>query len=135
MKIYQFYSEWNDKHNPKASSRIRFDYNQPIPEKYRSHILDIVIVSKKSLLPKDIAQRRVIQIWYSIIHDKWRINFYPDEAFNSIADDKYKNTFKEIKDLPNYVPNDIFKLLIEMSFEPYYERKKELLEKYNATIR
>ncbi len=135
MKIYQFYSDYNDSWNSDIHQDIRWKVstsNAPMPEKYRSPELDLWITDFGPM-PEYITQFKAIQIWYSKKSNQWKIEFYgtddPDKI--RLVKEKYLDTFKQINKWPDFVPQDVLYFLIKIHFVDYDEYRK-LNEQYNV---
>jgi len=136
MKIYQFYSDYNDEHDYKRIPKdILFDVQMsslPIPEKYRSKELDLFITDFGPM-PNDLPQFKSFQVWYSKKTNLWKTDFYWSDNINELKliKEKYLDTFKQIEEWPSFVPQDPLRFLVQLHFV-YYDDYITLREQYNT---
>lgn len=137
MKIYQFYSDFNDQYNKNIPKEIRDDVHyddKPIPQKYRSKNLDLFITGVDELLPDDLKHYTAAQIWWSDNNNGWRAVLWFSDNMEEIklVKEKYYDSIKELDQFPDYTPIHLFAFLTECQFAEYWEEYKELMEKYSV---
>lgn len=135
MKIYQFYSDFNDQYNRNIPKNVRDDIhynNKPVPEKYRGRNLDLFITGIDELLPEDLKHYTSAQIWWSDNRKDWVVDLWYTNNMEKIklVKEKYYDTIKELNQFPDYTPIHLFAFLIECQFVEYWEGYKEAMDKY-----
>jgi len=137
VKIYQFYSDFNDQYNNNIPSEIRDNanyYGKPIPEKYRDKNLDLFITDIDQFLPEDLKHYKAAQIWWSDNRKDWKVELIYSNNMEEIklVKEKYYDTIKELNKFPEYTPINLFAFLISCVFAEYWEEYKELIYKYKV---
>jgi len=134
MKIYQFYSDYNDSHNVNMPDKIR-DNDKPIPEKYRSKKLDLFITGIDELLTPYLNHYTAAQIWWSESKKDWRVYLLYSSDIKEIklVKEKYYDTIKELDEFPHYMPNNLFSFLVECQFTEDWNDYKKLMNKYSVS--
>lgn len=141
MKIYQFYSDFNDRYNFKQIPRDVLDVvdrGAPMPEQYRDKRYDIFITGIGDWAPA-MYEWEGAQIWYNKNKDEWKLDFWWTDNLNevSIVSKKYKDTIRVLDKFPSYMPDWPLKAIISLGWvaaERDYRKIRSLVGYYNINI-
>lgn len=141
MKIYQFYSDFNDRYNFKQIPRDVLDdvdRGKTMPEEYRDGRYDIFITDIGDWAPSLYGWQGA-QIWYNKNKDGWKLDFWWSDDLDEIAlvSKKYKDTIRVLEKFPSYIPSWPLHAIIALGWESVEKNIyniRKLIDYYNINI-
>lgn len=138
IKIYTFYSDFNEKYSSKIPKEIAYgtDMGKPIPEKYRNKRLDVFIEGLDKYSP-NFMRLNSAQIWYSEKRNEWKLDYRENKIVHDkhLVKDIYKDTIKEVSTFPSYMPSWPLRVILMIAINKEdFEVVEKIIDDHNVGV-